>query len=78
MLSFLDDPNDYDTSEVVQSMDAKIRTIMKLSSRLQGLNNEVPTNTIPEQARSESKTFKTCGMKAKHSKALFFYIRSAL
>jgi len=41
MLSFLDDPEDYNTMEMVDQLDAKLKAVMKLGEKLQQVNRDI-------------------------------------
>jgi len=44
MISFLEDPEDYDTKEVVEKIDEKIREVMELSGKLSELERDLLVN----------------------------------
>jgi len=41
MLSFLDDPEDYNTVEMVETLDAKLKAVMRLSDKLHAANKDI-------------------------------------
>jgi COP9 signalosome complex subunit 3 len=41
MLSFLDDPEDYNTVEMVETLDAKLKAVMRLSDKLHAANRDI-------------------------------------
>lgn len=56
MVSFLDDPEDYNTNEMVRTLDAKLQTVMDISRRLNTLNNNLLLD--PGHARPSLPTLK--------------------
>jgi COP9 signalosome complex subunit 3 len=41
MLSFLDDPEDYNTMEMVEALDARLKAVMRLSDKLHAANKDI-------------------------------------
>lgn len=46
MVSFLDDPEDYATQEMVVNMDAKIKEVMEFWNRVQALDKDLCLNPL--------------------------------